>query len=764
MDNFKKELKDSANDIKIPSSLSPEEMKKKLENMAQSDENIRNIENIEKSKNIENVENIENKSKNSFLQRWRKRKTIGIITTAASLMLIATAAIHFGKQFGLSTASSELDSSKIAVESSKETAKETTRESSEENNSEQTSSTTSSKALSPTFSKFYYTTTYDEIKKKVKNSWISSMARTYGGTSELKMEIAEETMDAVTADTGAGSIASKSNQSSSYSSTNLQVEGVDEGDIIKTDGTYFYILTDTNQVRIVDAKTLKEISSISDQISVNEKESKNQDENQNKNTDGIQYEEMYVAKNRLILTGNVYKNSLKEQDENTYYMDKNVQTVLLTYDLTNPKKPKLLGTIHQDGTYNTSRKVGDYIYLFSDYSHYPTVTPRYGTVPASGYTTEENAASSQIDKSDEAKIIPTINQTPILADDIYVSREVSGCNYLVISSIDLKNPSKTADQKSLMEFGNRFHITKESIYAIQTDWSQDTQKTNIVRFSFKDGKISPVDASTLAGELTDTFAINETSSHLRVLLTCWSSQTSTQSNSVYVLDRDMKVVGKIENLAPGETIYSARFMGDIGYFVTYRNTDPLFSVDFSEPENPKIIGELKITGFSDYLHFYGKDKLFGLGKETDPNTGEFLGIKLSMFDISNPKNVKEEKKLVLKGVDDCDALDNYKAILVDKGKNLIGFSVKTYDNNVSNCNYLLFSYDEKKGFTKKFDYGFTKNSRSSYSSYRYYDYYGYSGDIRGIYINSTFYIADRSQIVSFDMKNGFKQIKNIDLD
>ena len=120
-----------------------------------------------------------------------------------------------------------------------------------------------------------------------------------------------------------------------------------------------------------------------------------------------------------------------------------------------------------------------------------------------------------------------------------------------------------------------------------------------------------------------------------------------EKNNLYILEEDLSLAGCIEGMAPGESIYSARFMGDTGYFVTYRNTDPLFSVDLSDPYQPRVIGELKVTGFSEYLHFWGDDQLLGIGYETDPETGRTQGLKLSMFDISDPANMKEVNKYVL---------------------------------------------------------------------------------------------------------------------
>ncbi|MBO7151814.1 MAG: beta-propeller domain-containing protein, partial [Clostridia bacterium] len=122
----------------------------------------------------------------------------------------------------------------------------------------------------------------------------------------------------------------------------------------------------------------------------------------------------------------------------------------------------------------------------------------------------------------------------------------------------------------------------------------------------------------------------------------------TTVNSLRVLDKDLKEVGKIENIAPDERVYSVRFMGDTAYFVTFRQVDTLFSVDLKNPKEPKIIGALKIPGFSNYLFPFGEDKLLGIGQDADEKTGRTGGIKFSIFDISNPANVTESAKTVLK--------------------------------------------------------------------------------------------------------------------
>ena len=162
-----------------------------------------------------------------------------------------------------------------------------------------------------------------------------------------------------------------------------------------------------------------------------------------------------------------------------------------------------------------------------------------------------------------------------------------------------------------------------------------------------------------------------------------------------MLDSKLKEVAHIDNIAKNEEIYAARFMGDYGYFVTYENKDPLFTVDFSDIRNPKIIGKLKLPGFSDYLHFYNSNLLFGLGEETENNC-----LKMEMYNISKGKAKRVSKKL-LKGFESSQALYDYKSILVNEEKNIIGFYASYYGKQSEDMRdyYLLYTY--KKGEFKQ---------------------------------------------------------------
>ena len=191
-------------------------------------------------------------------------------------------------------------------------------------------------------------------------------------------------------------------------------------------------------------------------------------------------------------------------------------------------------------------------------------------------------------------------------------------------------------------------------------------------------------------------------------------------------------------------------MGDMAYFVTFRQTDPLFSVDVSDPANPKILGYLKIPGFSEYLHPFGNGLLFGLGQDADEKSGGIRGLKISMFDISDSGNVKEIAKNIYRDgrYSQSDAEYDRKAITIDADKNIIGFSVSAYDEsrNRNYKKYVVYGFDKEKGFYEKFSYDFSSISM----------YYGYY--MRGVYIGDYFYIVptDIDKIVSFDIKTDKK--------
>ena len=497
-----------------------------------------------------------------------------------------------------------------------------------------------------------------------------------------------------TADSGARTDSSSSSSDSStasaravdtsFSDTNVRTESVGEADIVKTDGSYLYTLkANSQEISIVDIRSdqMKVVSG----ISLNE---------------NFQASEFYLSDQKLFVLGNM-QNTKVDSDSKTLY--RGSCTRIQTYDLTDINNPKSIGTVDQSG------------YVFSDYYIYDTIT-----------------------KKDYPSYVPLVGDNLLKQSDIYLPTNHAADQYLVVSSVSASSPDKAADQKAVMSENGEVYVSENNIYiyeyansSILADNLAAKNQTILRKLSYNKGKLSGSAQGKVKGYLNDSFSIDEYDNTLRLVTTVTHNVgSSSQSNSVYVLDADLKTIGKIEDLAKNEQVYSARFLGDTGYFVTYEQTDPLFSVDFSDPENPKILGKLKIPGFSEYLHFYSDNLLLGIGMDTDEN-GITNGVKISMFDISDPSDVKEVSKYTLDQYYYSDVFSDYRAALVDPEKNLIGFPLSGSANQ-----YVILSYDKDQGFQVQMQEEVNGNS--------------YLGT-RGVYANEKFYVINGNAIEAYRM-------------
>lgn len=504
-----------------------------------------------------------------------------------------------------------------------------------------------------------------------------------------------------------------------YSKTNIQEAGVDEGDIIKTDGTWIYILKQDGSFSIVranDGAPKVESTTKLEKTGLSNRELR----------------EMYLDGDRLIIVEEGICTAL-EKDNELYRTSTGYQTVLSVWDITDRTQPEQIGMLRQDGHYKDSRKNGDFVYLFTSYM--PYIAETY----------------------EESTIVPRINGDEVAYNQFYLPEKPASENYLIISSVDITKPEEVKDQKVLVSGADSFYVSTENIYVTNENYNsgKDTVVTEIAKFHYKDGRITGVAAGSVKGYLNDSFSLNEYDGTLRVVSTYYD-ETWEEWNALYILDEKLQQLSAIEDLAQGETIRSARFFGTTGYFVTFRQTDPLFSVDLSDPENPKVLGELKISGFSSYLHFYGENLLLGIGYEADENTGSTTGLKLSMFDISDPANVKEVSRTVLPGMTWCPAIEDYKSILVDPDKNLIGF--------YCDKRYFVYSYDETDGFTRKLLCDFYGDEFLGVSDQSEQGTSGIAATVdydnmRGLYIGDYLYLAGNDFVAVYDMKDGFSMEK-----
>ena len=497
---------------------------------------------------------------------------------------------------------------------------------------------------------------------------------TFGFAGEDAVSESSAVQKSTAAPVAAGISSSSSSSSggggaSEYSSTNIQVEGVDEADVIKNDGKYIYIVK-SNTVRIVEAyptSGMKEVGKI-------DFTAKNFTPSQ-----------MYVNGDQLVVIGSswasYYSLGIPEPlsfAPRPWTGGKTKVIILNIKDRTNPTEDRV---VTMDGNYNTSRRIGNQLYMVMNGS------PSYWTM---NEVKEGRDLIPYIqDGNDEAKAM-------VGCGDIHYFPGFVRPNYLMVASIPLNDSKGKINSKVLLgssdnvysSVNNLYVATNKVSYDYYTDWNwrTDRAKTLVYKFALNDGKIEYKNRGSVPGRILNQFSMDEHSNNFRIATTTnqWNSDKS--SSGVYVLNKDMKQVGKIDEIAPGEKIYSTRFLGDRLYMVTFKQVDPLFVIDMKDPKAPKILGKLKIPGFSNYLHPYDANHIIGFGKDTEEAKWgtTTAGFKMALFDVSDVTNPKQKfvERIGDKGTY-SELLNNHKALLFDKEKELLAFPIKIREKVVT---------------------------------------------------------------------------------
>ena len=522
----------------------------------------------------------------------------------------------------------------------------------------------------------------------------------------------------------------------SYSGTNNQVAGVDEADIVKTDGSWIYALNQSdNMVYILSAegKDSKIVGTI-----------KLQQPPENA-TYWRYYQEMILAKDRLYLLGS-YNDWSKETDGMT-----GQYAIAAVYDISDRTAPKEISTLKQQGSYRTARLIDDLLVIVSDYRIWylyaidesPVVyAPR---VTVNG--TEEKLKPDQIYVNPESKengftVVTTINALDGTEYDSYKA-VLGGCDTVYCNGTDLLIASQEWESEQSEEQTN-----SEGKHFVKI---VSGTSTNLFRFTLTDGKIEAAASAKVEGALLNQFSMDAYNGYFRIVVTQSSSEETIWTDGIdtyewksssdcelFVLDGDLNVVGKLDQLAKDERVQSVRFMGDTAYFVTFRQVDPLFAVDLSDPHKPAVLSKLKIPGFSAYLHPFGEGKLLGIGYDADEEHGWTENVKLSMFDISDPSNVTEAFKLSVKDAQYTSVQYNHKIVFVDVASGTVAFP--------SDDKYLVFRAD---------DNGFRQIGEIKVD-----DLYWF-GDARGLFVDDAFYVIAESEVVilSFETMEKLASIK-----
>jgi inhibitor of cysteine peptidase len=425
---------------------------------------------------------------------------------------------------------------------------------------------------------------------------------------------------------------------SNYSRTNIQVEGVDEADILKSDGEYIYLAID-NRLVIARAYPTEEAQVLCDlELKGN-------------------IEGLFINGNRLaVLESGWPTYGIWSEDFQAH--GNGLTTSVKIYDVADRETPVLQRELSIDGYYVSSRMIGDYVYLIAS---------------GSAWIGEDNTGLPKIYGDDG-----TVDIQP--AEIWHSETPDNGYDFTTIMSVNIVNNDEEPIHETLLLGGaSTIYVSPSNIYVTFTDWSAGSEKTSIHRIHIDEGQIEYHATGEVPGRLLNQFSMDEKGEYFRVATTTGYVSRSgglTSGNHVYVLDQHLDIFGRLENLAPGEQIHSARFMGSRCYLVTFKKVDPLFVIDLSNPVEPKVLGELKITGYSDYLHPYDENHVIGIGKEAvAAEEGDFAwyqGVKISLFDVSDVANPKEIAKYEIgdRGTD-SPVLYDHKALLFDRSRNLL---------------------------------------------------------------------------------------------
>ncbi len=459
-----------------------------------------------------------------------------------------------------------------------------------------------------------------------------------------------------------------------YSTTNIQVEGVDEADIVKSDGRYIYVVSG-NKVVIINAYPVENARVLSE-IEAGERPT-----------------DLFINGNKLVVFGLAH---------------------VKVYDVSDRENPLLTRDVSFDGRYFNSRMIGSYVYVIINS---PTI-----------YNWEEKINLPCISSNGNTKTVP--------ATEIYYFENIADYSYefTTIMAINAQDDEEEITSETfLIGTTQNIFVSSNNIYITYTNYwvyplrdlsskvsDLETEKTTIHKISITDGKIEYKTQGEVPGHVLNQFSMDEYQGYFRIATTTGEVWGGGAQNHVYVLDEDLNIAGRLEGIAPGERIYSARFMGDRAYLVTFKKVDPLFVIDLRDPRDPKVLGELKIPGYSDYLHPYDENHIIGVGKDT-VDAGSFAwyqGVKIALFDVSDPKNPIEISKYVIgeRGFDSY-ALRDHRAFLFSRSKNLLVIPISLVEDGGSSWRYGGYNWQGAYVFNVTLDGGFVLRGGITHSDY-----------------------------------------------
>ncbi|MDI3289525.1 beta-propeller domain-containing protein [Polyangium sp. 15x6] len=568
-----------------------------------------------------------------------------------------------------------------------------------------------------------------------------------------------------------------------HSETNTQVAGVDEADILKTDGNYIYLL---------HGQSLEVLKSFpASDLAIN-------------TTTAVEGNpiEMFVTDDQLVIYSQVdgtqlYKDAGVDPRSpyydyygggvaydgyyNPYYAPLTKITVL---GLEAGQTTGVQKEVYFEGNYASSRRVGKHVRtVLSGGQHGPVLSyyPEFASESDYPQTVEEwkTAFEDLRFKNSLAIFGSTLNDwlpyrfeksngavsliAPSCSSYYMPSAGSTAYGLTQVQSFALDDLHAPLAETSIVGGVDTVYSNADSLYLAARSWKDpglnwslpveavDTTETFVHKFDLAANPALPayVASGTVPGQVKNQFSLDEKDGQLRIATTRQlASQTDwTTSNDVYVLgqnDDELVQVGAVTGLAPGEQIYSTRFIGNRGYVVTFRQVDPLFVIDLSTPTAPAVLAELKIPGFSEYMHPIDDNHLLTIGQDAT-NEGQIIGLALQVFDVTDPTAPALKHKYTFSGADTgySEALYNHKAFNYYAPKNLLAFPFSGWNPNTGNLKSSLELFDVT------IDGGIVKRGSIDHTSFFQADPYGYCGGYYGVDVRRGVFIDDYIYAISY---------------
>jgi hypothetical protein len=485
---------------------------------------------------------------------------------------------------------------------------------------------------------------------------------------------------------------------SHHTTTNVQEKGVDEADIVKSDGKYVYTLRGSE---LMIAKTWP-VTEAEMAARVTFKK--------------LTPQHLYLHGDEVIVQGVAHDGGQPK-------------TRVLVIDASDRELPRLTRTYDIDGTNASSRLIGDDMYLVQNGTLtippklYEVAQKTLAAVPrADGATLRPWEVQGRIADAMRAELMSKITQADIDASlpgirgaqatkmtcaDLYVPASSAQLGMTSVARLALKSGNDA--YVGAMVSGGQVYASTESMYVTAPvyTWNQQghaSHSTAVHKFSLtaNNGRPTYVASGSVDGQLLNQFSMSEHEGDLRIATTDWNwTDAQNGGNNLFVLrakGQKLDTIGQIRGLAKGERIYSGRMFGDKGYLVTFRQTDPLFTLDLSNPENPRVVGELKINGFSSYIHPMGGGLLLTIGQDAT-DTGRITGLHLQVFDVTNPAKPTRRFHEKLAAGTSSTAMANHHAFTYDPVTGTLAIPLQDYTDGQPFTGLAVYKLDPRTGFT-----------------------------------------------------------------